>query len=180
MNSTFLCGAVVALLTCQRASSGEKWAVHEWGTFTSLQDEAGKAIGGINTDDEPVPPFVHRLASFALLRPTDIPAFFFQGAPSCHPDVTMRLETPVMYFHPPSSGVRSAIASVRVTFHGGWLTEFFPAAEADAFAVGYGEQSRMERRSTGRPLAVDEHVGSRLDVTARGGLRFPADHERRK
>jgi hypothetical protein len=32
--------------------------VHEWGTFTSLQDERGTAIGGINTDDEPVPLFV--------------------------------------------------------------------------------------------------------------------------
>src|SRR6476659_1533160 len=35
--------------------------VHEWGTFTSYQDESGRAIGGINTDDEPVPAFVHRV-----------------------------------------------------------------------------------------------------------------------
>ena len=70
-----------------------KWTVHEWGTFTSLQNENGEAIGGINTDDEPVPQFVHRLANYLLLLPTEIPTIFFQGAPSCHPDVTMRLET---------------------------------------------------------------------------------------
>src|SRR5688500_17461216 len=32
---------------------------HEWGTFTVLQDEEGQPLGGINTDDEPVPDFVH-------------------------------------------------------------------------------------------------------------------------
>ena len=74
---------------------------HEWGTFTSLQNERGEAIGGINTDDEPVPDFVHRLGYNLLLRPTEMPAIFFKGViRRCHPDVTMRLETPVLYFHP--------------------------------------------------------------------------------
>ena len=116
--------------TC--AGAEQKWKVHEWGTFTSLQDEAGEAIGGINTDDEPVPKFVHQLASFCLLRPTEIPNFWFQGAPSCHPDVTMRLETPVIYFHPPMSEKNIVTANVTVKFRGGWLTEFFPAATPDA------------------------------------------------
>src|SRR6266478_1859595 len=82
------------------AGAREKLAVHEWGTFTSLLDEEGTAIGGINTDDEPVPKFVHRISQELLLRRTEAPPQFFQGAPSCHPDVTMRLETPVLYFHP--------------------------------------------------------------------------------
>ena len=34
--------------------------VHEWGTFTALQDESGRAIGGININDEPLPKFIHR------------------------------------------------------------------------------------------------------------------------
>jgi hypothetical protein len=106
--------------------------VHEWGTFTSLQDENGNAIGGINTDDEPVPPFVHRLADLLLLNPTEVPNNFFQGAPSCHPDVTMRLETPVIYFHQPRNAHGVGNASVKVAFHGGWLTEFYPDAHPDA------------------------------------------------
>jgi len=120
--------SLAALLLAARGGAAEKWAVHEWGTFTSLQDETGEAIGGINTDDEPVPPFVHELAGFLLLRPTEVPNIFFQGAPSCHPDVTMRLETPVIYFHPPKSETGVQHADVRVKFRGGWLTEFYPDA----------------------------------------------------
>ena len=120
------------LTLANRASAQSKFIVHEWGTFTSLQNESGDAIGGINTDDEPVPPFVHRLADFLLLRPTEVPNNFFQGAPSCHPDVTMRLETPVIYFHPPKSETKIQTANVRVKFHGGWLSEYFPDAFADA------------------------------------------------
>ena len=37
------------------ATTPKPLVVHEWGTFTSLQDESGQAIGGLNTDDEPVP-----------------------------------------------------------------------------------------------------------------------------
>jgi hypothetical protein len=105
--------------------------VHEWGTFTSLQDESGSAIGGINTDDEPVPKFVHRLSDFLLLGPTELPPILFQGAPHCHPDVTMRLETPVIYFHPSKTSSMGASINVRVKFRGGWLSEFYPNADAD-------------------------------------------------
>lgn len=106
--------------------------IHEWGTFTSLQDEAGNAIGGINTDDEPVPPFVHRLARLLLLSPSEVPPVYFQGAPRCHPDVTMRLETPVLYFHPPATQAGVQRLDVKVAFRGGWLTEYFPDAKVDA------------------------------------------------
>jgi hypothetical protein len=112
------------------AGAEQKWMVHEWGTFTSLQDEAGKAIGGINTDDEPVPPFVHQLDYSVLLNPSEA-SVLFKGVTSCHPDVTMRLETPVIYFHPPESkNIQNA--DVAVKFHGGWLTEFYPDAVSDA------------------------------------------------
>lgn len=132
LNKAAGCVAVALLLGCRRADTEPKWAVHEWGTFTSLQNEAGEAIGGINTDDEPVPEFVHRLANYLLLLPTEVPTIFFQGAPSCHPDVTMRLETPVIYFHPPASVKNVVSASVKVKFRGGWLTEFYPDALPDA------------------------------------------------
>ena len=86
MNKTYCLLGTVLLLTALRAGAEPKWTVHEWGTFISLQNESGDAIGGINTDDEPVPPFVHRLDGFALLTPTEAPPAFFKGAPSCHPD----------------------------------------------------------------------------------------------
>ncbi len=109
--------------------------VHEWGTFTSLQDENGNAIGGINTDDEPVPDFVHRIAPFLLLSPNEVLNRFSQGAPFCHPDVTMRLETPVVYFHLPKSERKIQTFDVNVRFRGGWLSEFYPDAIANASGI---------------------------------------------
>src|SRR5579859_3350543 len=113
MKPALLLAVAIPLLASFRANAAEKWHVHELGTFTSLQDESGNAIGGINTDDEPVPGFVHRLNYFLLLTPSEVPGIFFQGAPSCHPDVTMRLETPVIYFHLPESAAGVQNASVR-------------------------------------------------------------------
>jgi hypothetical protein len=104
--------------------------VHEWGTFTSFQDAEGTTIAGINVDDEPVPWFVHRLGALEAFGPGNLPARWSQGAPSCHPEVTMRLETPVLYFYPPSDWSAAAF-DVQASFVGGWLTEYFPAATAD-------------------------------------------------
>jgi hypothetical protein len=125
--------AALGLLSCCAAQAGaaSPLVVHEWGTFTSFQDAVGRTIAGINVDDEPVPAFVHRLGSLPVFQSTSLPATWSQGAPSCHPAVTLRLETPVMYFYPPADWTPAAF-DVRATFNGGWLTEFFPAAKADA------------------------------------------------
>lgn len=128
MKAISFLGAVLVIYATQ-AGAQDKWTVHEWGTFTSLQNESGETIGGINTDDEPVPGFVHRLMYGLLLQPTQVPIVFSKGAPRCHPDVTMRLETPVIYFHPPSSETPTTTANVHVEFRGGWLTEYYPYAE---------------------------------------------------
>ncbi len=118
---------------------GSGLVVHEWGTFTSLQDENGHAIGGINTDDEPVPPFVHDLAQTLLIRATELPPVLLnKGAPGCHPDVTMRLETPVICFHLPKSQTKPLALDVNVEFRGGWLTQFYPSAEGVAPGVESG------------------------------------------
>src|SRR3954465_1974341 len=105
---------------CAEQQSGRSLIIHEWGTFTSLQNNNGEAIGGINSDDEPVPRFVHRLGYLFLLG-TEVPPSFAQGAPHCHPDVTMRLETPVIYFHPPVGKPLDKSFDLSATFKGGWL-----------------------------------------------------------
>jgi hypothetical protein len=111
--------------------------LHEWGTFTSLQNNQGEAIGGINSDDEPVPHFVHHLGDFLLLG-TEVPPNFSQGAPHCHPDVTMRLETPVIYFHPPGGKPLAQKFDLSATFKGGWLSEYYPNAETDTNCNVFG------------------------------------------
>lgn len=113
----------------------DRLVVHEWGTFTSLQNEQGEAIAGINGDDEPVPEFVHRISKFLLLGPEANIPILSQGAPHCHPDVTMRLETPVIYFHP-SPGMKLPLTvDVKVAFRSGWLSEYYPDAEVEAPGV---------------------------------------------
>ena len=104
--------------------------VHEWGTFTSLQDEDGTAVGGVNSDDEPLPYWAHDLARMLIIGNA------VQGAPKCHPDVTMRLETPVVYFHPPDPA--PVVLDVRARFQGGWLTQFYPEARAAAPGLDAG------------------------------------------
>src|SRR5256714_3158521 len=94
---------LVCLLQTAEFAAAEKLVVHEWGTFTSLQDERGNTIGGINTDDEKLPSFVHDLlrGKDAQLRGSGNP-WASKGIPGgTRDEITMRLETPVIYFHPP-------------------------------------------------------------------------------
>src|SRR5512135_2442946 len=93
------CGLTACIAATAGGAQAQPLVVHEWGTFTSLQDEAGRTLGGINTDDEPVPPFCHDLDSLLIACLGQLPPVAYQGVASCHPDVTMRLETPVLYFH---------------------------------------------------------------------------------
>ena len=158
--------------------------VHEWGTFTSLQDEGGNAIGGINTDDEPVPNFVHRAQGGVLAWPTELPPVFFgingrgfsgKGLPGLHGDVTMRLETPVMYFYPPPGSTLPIEMDVRAGFKGGWLLEFYPKAAMEAS----GLQVEMQDGSW-RTGGIDRHTRgtlswNRLQIGVEGNGPFTSE-----
>jgi hypothetical protein len=158
------------------AGEANRLVVHEWGTFTSLQDEQGKELSGINTDDEPVPQFVHNLNRYLLSRPV-LSSLHWQyrqkGAPRSHPLVTMRLETPVIYFYPQEALHDPIPIDVSVRFRGGWLTEFYPQATAEApkledNSFDFGELTRdtvsrltwdrLQVGTQGVGPATDEHV----------------------
>ena len=151
--------------------------VHEWGTFTSFQDAEGRTIPGINVDDEPVPRFVHRLRDFQTFQTTSMPASWSQGAPRCYPGVTLRLETPVLYFYPPA-GWQATPFDVRATFVGGWLTEFYPAAATEGMNVlkvvdGQARGSLLWRQVRLDPIGRIAHAQdrfSRLAGAARGSI----------
>ena len=105
--------------------------VHEWGTITTIHDAAGKPAGGLNSIDaaDVLPDFVHRYEpestrfdpKLALAKVPLVPG---------RPDVTMRLETPVIYFHPPPGAKYEQPFDITVRFRGGVLNEFYPDAAA--------------------------------------------------
>jgi hypothetical protein len=144
--SYFLIACLIALLgSAGTLRADDKVIVHEWGTFTSLQDEHGQAIKGVNVDDEPVPPFVYENAGITVTaqysqseRNFGLPPHLDRGALSQgwfrgDPQVTMRLETPVLYIYPPKGKTPASVPplDVHVDFHGGILSQSYPYAERE-------------------------------------------------
>jgi hypothetical protein len=81
-----------------------------------------------------------------------------------HPDVTLRLETPVLYVHSPA-GFHGPL-DVRVAFHGGWLTEYYP--DAEALAPGIDRNSGIVGRLSSGAVGELHWSGLTLDGTAAG------------
>jgi hypothetical protein len=153
---------IVALMTVAvgsaSASASERLVVHEWGTFTVLQDERGDGLVAINSDDEPLPDFTHRIFEKLTAK-----VLLTKGGPRLHPRVTMRLETPVVYFYPPAGSKLPMKVDVSVAFRGGWLTEFYPQAEVvidrevkhgDDFGFLHELSAKTEGRLTWADLKV--------------------------
>lgn len=149
-----------AIVTGQESRPNGPLVVHEWGTFTSLQDELGNAIGGINVDDEPVPNFVHRVAGNLVLRSQATTNLFAKSLPRSHPDVTMRLETPVVYFHPAPGVATPLRVNVEVAFPAGWLSEYYPHAEVEAPGVKGSTFGPLTAATTGRLKWHELQVGT--------------------
>lgn len=129
MRQSFAASLLAAILLAPAAAAAEPLVIHEWGTFTSLQDEQGRTLGGLNVDEEFLPPFVHDLHPVRIGLTSEVPRTrVFKGVSACDPSVTMRLETPVVYVHLPP-GQSSATFDLSATFHGGFLSQFYPFAE---------------------------------------------------
>src|SRR5689334_23744811 len=96
---TALAALGMASLAAAESSPNNRLSVHEWGTFTVLQNEKGQPIGGVNTDDEPVPGFVHSLDGSFIESTDRAPNPLSKAFPRCDPSAIVRLETPVLYFH---------------------------------------------------------------------------------
>ncbi|MCH7541065.1 MAG: hypothetical protein IH999_11835 [Proteobacteria bacterium] len=148
--------SVEFLAPLQSVRAGERLVVHEWGTFTSLQDERGRELTGINVDDEPVPPFVHNLSPYILSSPVlsnQHWRYRQKAAPRRHPRVTMRLETPVIYFYPPKDQPLPMTLDVNVQFRGGDLAVLLLVATLLGRLVANNQLTADGRRAlAGRPF----------------------------
>jgi hypothetical protein len=95
--------------------------VHEWGTFTTVADESGGAQAWSPlAGPSDLPCFVAHLhgVQYKMMIPT--------ATPTTTPTqtVTVRMETPVLYFYSP----RKTTVSVGVDFPKGLITEWYPNA----------------------------------------------------
>jgi hypothetical protein len=93
-----------------RGKDPATFSVHEWGTFTSIAGADGGAVGWT-----------------PLSGPDDLPCFVdrLQFGPKWSLWGTVRMETPVLYFY----SARDVTVDVKVRFHQGVVTEWFPQAK---------------------------------------------------
>lgn len=86
---------------------GRSRAVHEWGTFTSVQGSNGVALEGLEHEQWDLPPFVYDLRD----------DFGLTG-------MSPKMETPVIYFYSPDPWA----VRVQVGFPNGLITQWYPGA----------------------------------------------------
>ena len=113
--------------------------VHEWGTITTHHAPDGTPLGRLNhvSGTDTLPSFVHRFEPLSTSRDPNL-SLVKTALVAGRPDVTMRLETPVIYFYPPrGTAIRPFDVSVR--FRGGILNEFFPKGAASVSGQWNGE-----------------------------------------
>jgi hypothetical protein len=109
--------------------------VHEWGTFTSVVGSDGVRLTGLETEEERLPAFVHSLGVAA--PGTKGIGWPVQG-------VTIKMETPVLYFY----AARETPVTVRVGFRGGSISQWYPQRAE-------GEKAAAEMPAKATLAAVD-------------------------
>lgn len=107
--------APAAVFAAPATAPAAPLVVHEWGTFTTLVTSWGEPLEGLYVDASRLPDFVHGLP-------------FFQYGSSGWParenlrGVTVKMETPVLYFY----SKEEVPVSVKVGFRGGTISQWFP------------------------------------------------------
>ncbi len=125
---------IVTVLLAANSSSvlaDDALVVHEWGTLTTRHGPDGNAQGGLNRTppSEVLPIFVHKYEPEPTAGNPQQQCSKSPLVPG-RPDVTMRLETPVIYFHLPAESKLTKYFDVSVRFRGGILNEFYPQGQA--------------------------------------------------
>jgi hypothetical protein len=158
-------------LAASRGAAQAPLIVHEWGTLTTQHAPDGTPRGRLNRIDasDVLPDFVHRFEP-----PQTLSNPFGKGPKvSGRPDVTMRLETPVIYFYAPDAATSEIRFDVRVQLRGGILNEFYPGAEPSVVH----DMGRLQAKYTARvlgpadPIRLDHYL---LGTLAWSGVTFDA------
>lgn len=132
--------ATSLLLLCSAAitHAAPVYQLHEWGTFTTVAGSDGVLLSGLEREEEQLPAFVeshdgfensthpnmNNFARIARLHGTSGYAAPGQKGLANRPlaGVTVKMETPVLYFHSPEAFQ----AKVRIGFEGGTISQWYP------------------------------------------------------
>jgi hypothetical protein len=122
--------------------------VHEWGTFTSIAGDDGRAVEWLPMDG-----------------PTDVPCFVdrFRFNLKGSLSGTVRMETPVVYFY----SARETTVNVKVQFRQGAVTEWFPDA-----AVTPAQVNALSLRSRGFTSTIE---WADVNVSPGAATAFPVE-----
>jgi len=160
--------AVVGALTARTTLGQAPLIVHEWGTITTRHAPDGTPIGRLNhvASTDTLPKFVYGYEPAATSKDPER-SFAKTALVAGRPDVTMRLETPVIYFHQPRGAAPVAPFDVSVRFRGGIVNEFYPNAEPSV-----APDAEPETRSWIARIAPVAWTGVRLDSNVVGRLAW--------
>lgn len=168
MNRGWMCPiAALLVLATSLGSAQAPMMVHEWGTITNRHMADGTPQGRLNRIDasEVLPAFVHRYEP-EQTRSNEQASFAKGPRTPGRPDVTMRLETPVIYFHGTSGAATGARFDVRVQLRGGVLNEFYPRAEPSIVL----DSGRLDAKFAAKVLRPTDPIN--LDNYLLGTLAF--------
>jgi hypothetical protein len=158
--------ASLLLFIASLTSAHAQLIVHEWGTMTTLHARDGRPQTRLNLIEpgDALPSFVHHFEPIQRQGPGFAP--FSKGSyiPG-RPDVTMRLETPVLYFYDPGNVIAGGSFDVRVQMRGGVLNDFFPLAHAGM------QRNGIDRGGSVEPISLDSTWSGTLTWT---GVTFDA------
>lgn len=125
---------IAALLLSAATASATPYALHEWGTFTTVAGSDGVLLAGLEREEAPLPLFTYshfglengnlrRGLEETMRRHGAMPAFMMMkgiGRPVA--GVTVKMETPVIYFH----SEEAFDVSVKVGFQSGTISQWYP------------------------------------------------------
>ncbi|MCW1887391.1 hypothetical protein OKA04_21820 [Luteolibacter flavescens] len=121
----------ILLLTATAASA---YTLHEWGTFTTVAGSDGVLLTGLEREEAPLPTFTYshyglengnlRVAPDEIVKEHGrMPILsMMKGMDRPLRGVTVKMETPVIYFH----SDKAFDVSVKVGFNGGTISQWYP------------------------------------------------------
>ncbi|MEO5913560.1 MAG: hypothetical protein ABIS50_04970 [Luteolibacter sp.] len=131
--------SALLLLFSTAAHAWPIYQLHEWGTFTTVSGSDGTLLSGLEREEETLPAFAHAHIGLENGQFPDmaeasriyqkhgtlgIPSSFKGLGKRPLTGVTVKMETPVIYFH--SNENAPIHAKVKVGFNGGTISQWYP------------------------------------------------------